>query len=91
MVKLTIEYMDGSKEQYNIMESSNSLNASMGLKRYKNIIEDGMLKLVIESQQLVLIPIVNVRKIIAHGDGIVQMKAEEYPGFMSAKLAEDDA
>ena len=90
MVKLTIEYMDGSKENYNIMESSNNLSASMGLKRYKNIIEDGMLKLVIESQQLVLIPIVNVRKVIAHGDDIVQMKAEDYPGFMSAKIVEEN-
>jgi hypothetical protein len=90
MVKLTVVYVDGSKEHYNITESSNHFNTSMGLKRYKDIIEDGMLKLVIEGQQLVLIPLVNIRKVIAHGDDILQMKVEDYPGFMSAKVVEED-
>jgi hypothetical protein len=90
MVKLTIEYMDGYKEHYTIMEPSSHLNTSMGLKRYKDVIEDGMLKLVIDGQQLVLIPIVNIRKVIAQGDDILQLKVEEYPGFMSAKIAEEN-
>lgn len=90
MIKLTIIYLDGSKEHYTVMASSNHINASMGLKRYKDIIEDGMLKLVIDTEQLVLIPIVNIRKMIAHGMDFAQMKVEEYPGFMSAKVVEEN-
>ncbi len=91
MIKLTIVYLDGYKEHYSIIEPSTHFNKSMGLKRYKDIIEDGMLKFVIDGQQLVLIPIVNIRKVIAHGDDLVQMKVEDYPGFMCAKVVEEDA
>ena len=89
MTKLTIVYTDGFQEHYNIVEPESGMNTLTGLKRYKDIIEDDMLKLVIEGQQLVLIPIANIRKIISQGSGIDQLKVEEYPGFMNAKLVEN--
>jgi hypothetical protein len=90
MVKLTVVYVDGAKEHYNISESSNHFSTSMGFKRYKEIIEDGMLKLVIDGHQLVLIPIVNIRKVMVEDEEILQMKVEDYAGFMSAKVVEED-
>ncbi len=89
MTKLTIVYTDGYQEHYNIMEPANSVNAMTGLKRYKDIIEDDMLKLVIEGSQLVLIPIANIRKIISQLDNLTQLNVQDYPGFMNAKIVDD--
>ena len=103
MTKLTIIYMDGQKEHYNIVDPINTVNAMTGLKkedgkmlngmtgakRFKEIVEDGMLKLVIEGMQVVLIPIVNIRKIMAQTNDPSHLKALDYPGFLNAKLAEE--
>jgi len=86
MTKLTIVYTDGHQEHYNITEPHDSINAMNGLKRYKEVIEDGVLKLVIEGQQIVLIPMTNIRKIISQRSDLEKLKAEDYPGFLSAKL-----
>jgi hypothetical protein len=59
-----------------------------GLKRYKDIIEDGMLKLVVEGMQVVLIPLVNVRKMITQIDNMSELNVQDYPGFMNAKIVE---
>ena len=88
MTKLTIVYTDGHQEQYNIIEPTNLVNAMSGLKRYKDIIDDDMLKLVIEGTQIVLIPIINIRKIIAHLDNMNQLNVQDYPGFMNAKVVD---
>ena len=88
MIKLTIEYVDGHQEHYNITEPKSGVKMLTGLKRYKDVIEDDMLKLVIDGQQLVLIPIVNIRKIISQGEGIDQLNISDYPGFLRAKVAE---
>lgn len=90
MQKFTIVYTDGQQEHYNIMEPRNSINAMTGLKRYKEIIEDDMLKLVIEGRQIVLIPIANIRKIIVQPNNITELNVQEYPGFMNAKIVDDD-
>lgn len=86
MTKLTIVYTDGHQEQYNIIEPTNLVNAVTGLKRYKDIIEDNMLKLVIEGRQIVLIPMINIRKIIAHPANMDQLNVQDYPGFLNAKM-----
>ena len=86
MTKLTIVYTDGHQEHYNIIEPTNSVNAMTGLKRYKDIIEDDMLKLVIEDTQIVLIPIANIRKIIAQPANMDQLNVQEYPGFLNTKM-----
>jgi hypothetical protein len=89
MTKLTIVYTDGHQEHYNIIEPTNSVNAMTGLKRYKEVIEDDMLKLVIEGTQIVLIPITNIRKIIVQPSNITQLNVQDYPGFMNAKVVDD--
>ena len=88
MIKLTIEYTDGHQEHYNIIEPKNGIKTLTGLKRYKDVIEDDMLKLVIDGEQLVLIPIANIRKIISQGSEIDQLNISDYPGFLRAKVAE---
>ncbi len=89
MTKLTIVYTDGHQEHYNIMEPTSLPNAMTGLKRYKDIIEGDMLKLVIEGTQIVLIPIINIRKIIAQPANMDQLNVQEYPGFLNAKIVDD--
>ena len=90
MTKLTIVYTDGHQEHYNIIEPTNSVNAMTGLKRYKEVIEDDMLKLVIECMQILLIPITNIRKIIVQPSNISQLNVQDYPGFMNAKIVDDN-
>jgi hypothetical protein len=88
MTKLTIVYTDGHQEQYNIIEPSNLDTTMTGMKRYKEIIEDDLLKLVIEGSQIVLIPIVNVRKIIAQPHNMPELNIQDYPGFLNTKIVD---
>ena len=88
MTQLTIVYTDGHQEHYSVIEPKNLVNAMTGLKRYKDIIEDDMLKLAIEGTQIVLIPIVNIRKIIAHPDNMTELNVQDYPGFLNAKIVD---
>jgi len=88
MTKLTIVYTDGHQEQYNIIEPANLANAMTGMKRYKEIIEHDLLKLVIEGTQIVLIPMVNVRKIIAQPHNMTELNIQDYPGFLNAKIVD---
>jgi len=88
MTKLTIVYTDGHQEQYNIIEPSNLDNTMTGMKRYKEIIEDDLLKLVIEGSQIVLIPMVNVRKIIAQPHNMTELNIQDYPGFLNTKIVD---
>jgi len=89
MTKLTIVYTDGHQEHYNISEPNEGVNAINGMKRYKEVIEDGMLKLVIEGRQIVLIPMSNIRKIISQRSDIERLKAEDFPGFLNAKIIDE--
>lgn len=88
MNRLTIVYTDGYQEHYNIIEPKNTVNNITGLKRYKDVIEDGILKLVIEDMQIVLIPLVNVRKIITQIDNMTELNVQDYPGFINARIVE---
>ena len=89
MTRLTIVYTDGHQEHYNINEPNDGLNTINGLKRYKEVIEDDMLKLVIEGTQIVLIPMSNIRKIISQRNDLEKIKAEDYPGFLNARLVDE--
>ena len=81
MTKFTIVYSDGHEEHYNVIQTK-EVESSMRLKRFREIIEDGMLKLLIEDKQVVLIPVINIRKIIAHADDVFHLKTTDFPGFM---------
>ena len=89
MNRLTIVYTDGYQEHYNVISPDNDVNYLTGLKRYKEIVEDDMLKLVLEGSQIVLIPIANIRKIISQTSNINDLKVKDYPGFINAKLVND--
>lgn len=87
MTKITIVYTDGYEEHYNIIPPADLENTNL-LKRFKDLIEDNMLKLVIEDSQIVLIPMANIRKIISQPGDNIPIKLKEFPGFMNAKIAD---
>ena len=87
MTKITIVYTDGHEEHYNIIPPAHLENTNL-LKRFKEIIEDDMLKLVIEDTQIVLIPMANIRKIISQADDTIPLKMKEFPGFLNARIVE---
>ena len=89
MNRLTIVYTDGYQEHYNVISPDNDINYLTGLKRYKEIVEDDMLKLVLEGSQIVLIPMTNIRKIISQTTNLKDLKVKDYPGFINAKLITD--
>jgi hypothetical protein len=86
MNRLTIVYTDRHQEHYNILELNTSVNSVTGLKRYKDIVEDGMLKLVIEDMQVMPVPLVNVPKIITQIENMSQLNVQDYPRFLNAKM-----
>jgi len=88
MTKLAIVYTDGHQEHCNITESTNLVNSMTGMKRYKEIVEDDMLKLVTEGTQIVLMPIVNIQKNITQPSSMVQLSIQDYPGFLNAKIVD---
>lgn len=87
MTKITIVYTDGHEEHYNIIPPAHLEDTNL-LKRFKDIIEDNMLKLVIEDSQIVLIPMANIRKIMSRADDTIPVKMKEFPGFLNAKIAD---
>ncbi len=87
MTKLTIVYTDGYEEHYNVIPAKNVTDANR-LKHFKEIIEDDMLKLIIEDSQIVLIPLANIRKIISQSSDIDVAKMEEFPGFLNVRIAD---
>ncbi len=87
MTKLTIVYTDGYEEHYNLIPAKNITDANR-LKRFKEIIEDDMLKLIIEDTQVVLIPLTNIRKIISQSNDMDVAKMEDYPGFLNVRIAD---
>jgi len=86
MTKMTIVYTDGHEEHYNIITPEH-IDDSSRLKRFKDIFEDEMLKLIIEDTQIVFIPIANIRKIISQADGEMPLQIKQFPGFLNAKIA----
>ena len=90
MTKVTIVYTDGHQEQYNVTEPKNLVNAMTEMKLQIYVVEADMLKLVIEGRQIVLIPITNIRKIIAQPNNITELNVQDYPGFLSAKIIDQN-
>lgn len=84
---VTNAYTDGHEEHYNIIPPADLKNSNL-LKRFKDLIEDNILKLVIEDSQIVLIPMVNIRKIISPPGDNIPIKSREFPGFMNAMIAD---
>lgn len=89
MTRFTIVYSDGHEDHYNVIQTK-EVESSMRLKRFREIVEDGMLKLLIEDKKVVLIPVVNIRKIIAHTDDEFHLKTTDFPGFMHVEEANEE-
>lgn len=87
MTKLTIVYTDGYEEHYNMIPPKN-VNDSNRLQRFNDILENDVLKLIIDDKQIVIIPIANIRKILSQIDDETHVKMKEYPGFMNVTVAE---
>jgi hypothetical protein len=87
MSKFTIVYTDGYEEHYEVIRN-NHPEAGMRMQHFNQIIENDMLKLVIEESQLVLIPIANIRKIITQPTEELQEFSQTAPGFIHVKVAE---
>jgi len=79
--RITVVYVDGYEEKYIV----NSKRESGGteIKNFKAAVEDGMLKLIMHDEQLVLIPFSNIRKIIYRPE--IQALDREFPGFLHVK------
>ncbi len=91
MTRLTIVYTDGYQEHYNITDPKVLATEHTIQKRLKDVLDDGMLRLILEDTQLVIIPLVNVRKLIhqSENDIMNSLKVKDYPNILTAKLVED--
>jgi len=77
---ITVVYKDGYEEKYLIpKQTATPENAA---SNFKNVIVDGMLKLIIENEQIVLIPFSSIRKIIYQPRDKSILKKSHYPGFV---------
>ena len=86
MTRFTIVYTDGHEEHYNVIQTK-EVEAAMRLRRFKEIVENDMLQLIVEDSQIVLIPVINIQKIIAQADDIVNLKSKDFPGFIHVEVA----
>ena len=79
MARFTIVYTDGYEEHYVI--KGHKPDDSMQMHHFKQLIENDILKLILEGEQLVLIPMANIRKIIFQSAELMQ-EEKEFPGFI---------
>lgn len=80
MARLTIVYTDGYEEHYRL--KGRRPEDAMQMHHFKQMIENEMLKLILEEEQMVLIPMVNIRKVIFRAPEVVADIEPDFPGFL---------
>ncbi len=85
MDRLTIVYVNGNEEKYQILQN-NTLDASLHMLHFKQLIENDMLKLVIDHAQIQLIPLAQIRKIIIHPSQTQSLSDNGFSGFLSVTI-----
>ena len=91
MSKVTIVYSDGYQEQYNMMSPKIPFTAQNILKRLDDIYKDGMIRIVLEDAQFIIIPLTNVRKIIYQttDEELKKLKIKDYAPFLNYKFIDN--
>ena len=86
MAKFTIVYTDGHEEHYNLKV----LDSHEGMEAHymKQVFENDILKLLIEEEQVALIPVANIRKILFLPENDSQKIPKEMPGFLHVNLTD---
>jgi len=83
MARFSIVYTDGYEEHYLFM--GHRPDAAMQMLHFKQLIENDVLKLIVENEQIVLIPMANIRKIIFKPSGLME-EEKELPGFIHVSI-----
>jgi hypothetical protein len=86
MDKLTIVYTDGKVEKY-LVRSRENVKESR-IRNFENMVQDGLLKMIIDEQQVVLVPFSQIQKIIFRPSSGEYLK-HDYPIFLHATLDMD--
>jgi len=88
MDRLSIIYTNGNEEKYQITMSSH-IESGLHMQHFKQLIENDMLKLIIDQEQIHLIPLAQIRKIIIHPSESLLSSEKGFAGFLHVKLDKD--
>lgn len=81
MDRLTIVYINGYEEKYQILQHK-PVDTSLHMLHFKQLIENDMLKLIIDDEQIQLIPLAQIRKIIIHPSNLQPIPENVFSGFL---------
>lgn len=82
---LIIVYKNGDEERYKITKNVNIEN-SMCMQFFKQMVEHDMLKLIIDNQQVQLIPLSQVQKVILQPTDLSAYNEINLTGFIHVSL-----
>lgn len=85
MDQLTIQYMNGNEEKYQIVHKQH-IDKAMRMQYFKQVIENNMLKLVIDDEQIQLIPLSQIRKIIIKPYDTPYNSEDMFTGFLNVTI-----
>lgn len=86
MDRLTIVYVNGYEEIYNILQH-NVLDPSLYMLHFKQLIENNMLKLIIDHNLIQMIPLTQIQKIIIHPSDTLPLANENgLNGFLPVTI-----
>ena len=63
MDQLTIQYINGNEEKYQIVHKQH-IDKAMRMQYFKQVIENNMLKLIIDHNLIQMIPLTQIQKIM---------------------------
>ena len=85
MDQLTIQYINGNEEKYQIVHKQH-IDKAMRMQYFKQVIENNMLKLVIDDEQIQLILLNQIRKIIIKPHVTPHSSEELVTGFLNVTV-----
>jgi len=85
MDRMTIVYINGFEEKYQV-QNYNPVDTSLFMLHFKQLIENDMLKLIINNEHLELIPLTQIRKIIIHPSTTYTLSEKEISGFLAVSI-----
>ena len=83
MNRMTVIYTDGTVEKYRIRVREE--DRDIRLRNFEEVVQDGLLKLIIDEEQIVLIPFNQIRKVIFRPADGSKLK-RDYPIFLHGSL-----
>jgi hypothetical protein len=79
MDKMTLVYTDGKVEKYLVRAKENVKD--IRVKNFEDMVQDGLLKMIIDDQQIVIVPFSQIRKIIFQPTSGEHLR-HDYPIFL---------